>query len=359
MSQNLITNGGFDVRTKCPNRISQISLSAGWHSSGSADLFCNCSPPKSAVYAGLSFVGALLPNSGDCYSGFIVNSRYKEYITFELPQKMKKRTSYCIRFLYARSVFSGIKVDSLGIYLHKKMHKNAVMGQPIYKTTASVAIEDHPGKWTAVSFTFTCNGGERFITIGSFGNDLKKAEYVPPKMNKKNTRIFNYSRSGYYFIEDVEIIQLHNGESCQPESLPTPIVLNKPDDLPLEIDQAIEQTDTLSFTKPFVLKQLNFQLAKSNILPTSFDELDELVDYMISQPELNLIIIGHTDNLGRDKMNISLSNERAHAVAKYLIAKGIESMRLAWKGFGSKQPIADNATEEGRRKNRRVELQFK
>src|SRR5688500_6784892 len=74
-SQNLIMNGGFDIRTKCPNRISQIKLAKGWGGSGSPDLFCTCTQPKSSVYAELSFVGSLLPHNGDCYSGFIVNPR--------------------------------------------------------------------------------------------------------------------------------------------------------------------------------------------------------------------------------------------------------------------------------------------
>src|SRR4051812_49776933 len=106
-------------------------MADGWLCSGSPDLFCTCSPSKSAVYAGLNFVGTLKPFSGDCYAGFIVNPRYKEYLTFELPVKMRRRSTYCLRFLYARSIFSGVKADSLGILLHKEIYKNAVNGQPM------------------------------------------------------------------------------------------------------------------------------------------------------------------------------------------------------------------------------------
>jgi len=349
-SQNLISNGGFDILTKCPNRISQIKLATGWLSSGSPDLFCTCTQPKSAVYAGLSFVGSLLPHSGDCYSGFIVNPQYKEYLTYELPEKMRKRRTYCIRFLYARSVFSGVKVDSLGIYLHK----NAVRGQPMHKKHTAVQIVDHPGVWTSVSFTFTCRGGERFITIGSFGDDLKKVEHISSKKNRKNVRIFNYARSGYYFIEDVELIQLRNGETCLPVSLP----MDTAAALPVVAEQPVEQADTLSPIRPFVLQQLNFETNKSDILPSSFDELDELADHLISQPELHLLIMGHTDNRGNEKMNMELSEARAHAVADYLVSKGVTREHLTWKGFGRTRPVADNATEDGRGRNRRVEFQF-
>jgi OOP family OmpA-OmpF porin len=354
-SQNLIGNGGFDIHTKCPNRISQIRFATGWTSSGSPDLFCTCTQTKSAVYAALSFVGSLLPHSGDCYSGFIVNPQYKEYLTYELSQKTRRRRTYCIRFLYSRSAFSGVKVDSLGIYLHKKMYDNAVRGQPMHQKTAAVKIVDHPGVWKAVSFTFTCKGGERYITIGSFSNDLRKVECLSSKKYKKNVRIFNYVRSGYYFIDDIELVSLHNGETCLPVSLPvdTPVII------PVTVEPPAEQIDTAITARLFVLHELNFETNKSEILPTSFDELNELADHLMSQQELSLFIMGHTDNRGNKKINMQLSEARAHAVANYLFLKGITRERLRWQGFGDSKPVASNTTEDGRRRNRRVEFQLR
>jgi OOP family OmpA-OmpF porin len=348
-SSNLIKNGGFDIRSRCPNRISQLKLATGWVGSGSPDLFCTCTPSKSSVYAELSFVGSLLPYNGECYSGFIVNPRYKEYLVYELPEKLRRRKTYCIRFLYARSEFSGLKVKTLGIYLHKEMHENSARGQPIQKKAITVPVSDHPGVWTAVSFTFTCKGGERFITLGSFDDNFEK---ILPKKNPKNTRIFNYTFSGYYFIEDVQLVPLRKGETCLPVFLPadttvTPIV-SEPE----------EHVDTIIPAKPFVLQQLNFETAKSDILPSSFDELDELADCLIGQPEMNLLIMGHTDDRGDERMNMRLSEARAYAVADYLASKGVTRGRLTWKGFGPTRPVADNTTEEGRAKNRRVEFQF-
>src|SRR4051812_30217086 len=201
-THNLITNGGFDQIEKCPTGISQLKLATGWFSSGSPDLFCTCANSKSVIYPKLSFVGSLLPYSGDCYCGFIVNPQYKEYVTYALEKKIRRRKTYCISFLYSRSAFSGMKIGSLGIYLHKEMYSNAKRGQPMYNKTAKVQIADHPGIWSSASFTFVSRGGEKFITIGSFEKDLSKAEYVSSNQNKKNARIFNYGRSGYYFIED-------------------------------------------------------------------------------------------------------------------------------------------------------------
>jgi outer membrane protein OmpA-like peptidoglycan-associated protein len=78
---------------------------------------------------------------------------------------------------------------------------------------------------------------------------------------------------------------------------------------------------------------------------------------MKENPTLKVQISGHTDNIGKAADNLTLSNNRAQAVVKYLVGKGIEVGRLTFKGFGATKPVADNATEEGRAQNRRTELQ--
>jgi OmpA-OmpF porin, OOP family len=305
------------------------------------------------VYPAMSFVGSLQPYSGDCYCGFIVSQQYKEYLTFELPKKMRRSKTYCISFLYARSAFSAMKVQTLGVFLHKEMYSNAVRGRPMGNQTAKVQVEDRPGVWSAASFTFHCRGGERFLTIGSFGNDLGKSEFGVERQNKNNFRIFNRKVSGYYFIEDIKLIALEEGESC------LPVVLSRDTvhDLPSAPPVPEPHTDTI-MPAPFILQQLNFETSKSDILPSSFDELDGLASYMLGQPQLNLFIMGHTDDRGQEQSNLSLSESRAKEVASYLIQKGISVHRLRWHGFGQTRPIASNATEDGRRDNRRVEFLF-
>ena len=69
-------------------------------------------------------------------------------------------------------------------------------------------------------------------------------------------------------------------------------------------------------------------------------------------------ISGHTDNVGNDNANQLLSEQRAKAVYEFLVNEGCDPKLLQWKGYGKNKPIADNQTEEGRQKNRRVELRF-
>jgi outer membrane protein OmpA-like peptidoglycan-associated protein len=73
---------------------------------------------------------------------------------------------------------------------------------------------------------------------------------------------------------------------------------------------------------------------------------------------MRIELSGHTDSKGSDKYNLKLSKERAEAVFNYLVSKGIDEKRLTHKGYGAKQPIADNATDAGRAKNRRVEFKI-
>jgi len=106
-----------------------------------------------------------------------------------------------------------------------------------------------------------------------------------------------------------------------------------------------------------VFDPVYFDVNKTNISPTAAKALDRNGDILKKNPEIKVEIGGHTDSGGPEKVNQKISEKRALSVKKYLMDKfGIEENRLVVKGYGSTRPIADNKTEEGRAKNRRVEL---
>ena len=99
-----------------------------------------------------------------------------------------------------------------------------------------------------------------------------------------------------------------------------------------------------------------FATNKSDITPNSQLAIDKLVKIFTEYPETNILVEGHTDNVGADAYNMTLSEKRANAVGSALKKSGLAPGRLTVKWYGESQPKADNATAEGRALNRRVEF---
>ncbi len=101
---------------------------------------------------------------------------------------------------------------------------------------------------------------------------------------------------------------------------------------------------------------IEFETGSATIRPSSYKLLNEIFESAVVAEGLKLGVYGHTDNKGSDAINQPLSEQRANAVRDYLLKKGIVENRVEAKGFGSSKPIADNNTEAGKSKNRRVEI---
>ena len=106
------------------------------------------------------------------------------------------------------------------------------------------------------------------------------------------------------------------------------------------------------------LKNLNFESAKYDIKQKYYTDLNDIFGYLKQEKNINIEIAGHTDNIGDEVYNQKLSNDRALSVKSFLVQKGIDSKRIKCVGYGEQQPIADNSTEFGREKNRRIEIRI-
>lgn len=148
----------------------------------------------------------------------------------------------------------------------------------------------------------------------------------------------NVSKPGYLFYS--ENFSLKDGAD-----------INKP----FLMDVPLQPIDTGGVV---ILKNVFFETNKFDLKEESKAELDKLVAFLKNNPTLKIELRGHTDNVGDDKSNQVLSENRAKSVYSYLIANGIAKERLAYKGYGETKSIATNETPEGRAQNRRTEFKI-
>lgn len=125
---------------------------------------------------------------------------------------------------------------------------------------------------------------------------------------------------------------------------------------PNENVEEIKTTTPVELKQLFILDEVLFELNSAKLNHHFTYKLDSLVTLLDENKALNITVTGHTDNTGEENFNRKLSKDRASAVTDYLIAHGISSSRIAHNGMGSSSPIFSNETEEGRRRNRRVEI---
>ena len=101
---------------------------------------------------------------------------------------------------------------------------------------------------------------------------------------------------------------------------------------------------------------ITFDTNKSNIKPNFYSTLNKVAQTLAEDNKSAILVTGYTDSTGNDSINIPLSQARAQSVANYLSGQGVSSARINAQGYGSANPIASNATADGREQNRRVEI---
>ena len=127
------------------------------------------------------------------------------------------------------------------------------------------------------------------------------------------------------------------------------------DDIPDEINQDMYLMPMVT-QATITLNNIFFDFDKSSLKQGSSAELNRLVTFLTESPAVRIKIVGHTDSVGAVEYNMRLSQRRAKSVTQYLTSKGIAANRIDTAWYGEMKPIANNETDEGRSKNRRVEM---
>ena len=167
---------------------------------------------------------------------------------------------------------------------------------------------------------------------------------------KKNYSL-NVSKDNYFFHSE-------NFSLAESEDLDKPFILEiflQP--IPPSVPGSTVTTTTSTIeAAPIVLRNVFFETGSASLQDISINELERLKQLLVDNPTLRIQLNGHTDNVGSDSDNMTLSENRAKAVNDYLTKGGISSSRLKYKGFGETKPIDTNDTPEGRQRNRRTEF---
>jgi OmpA-OmpF porin, OOP family len=125
--------------------------------------------------------------------------------------------------------------------------------------------------------------------------------------------------------------------------------VEEPEEIVVEVDEEAGRVE--------LREMILFETGSAEILPQSYPLLNQIARVLNENPQVELVRIeGHTDNQGGAAYNLDLSQRRAESVRTSLIERGVDEDRLLAEGFGLTRPVADNATEEGRADNRRVEM---
>lgn len=343
VAQNLIPNPGFDELF--PNRNSMYP----WVKINTVDYFLESTKisNKKTNKVDKNFI-LRKARSSPAYIGLRIQTNYREFIQIKIDKPLVAGHHYRFEMYMVPSDHCDYYVKSLGVSFYN--NKNAYASDNIVKKFQPQVLffnkkglkNENGSFWKLYTADFIAKGNEQYITIGEFSKRQSQ------RLVSKKFRIVNFkTKEAYIYLDDISLIDL--------DAKVEEAIVEKNEDLP-EVNYVAE---ALTENKKIVLHNIIFDYNSAKLKSESYAELQLLLDYMNNNLQVEIEIIGHTDNIGDAIYNQRLSNLRAKAVYDYLVSNKINKNRLSYTGKGFDEPIADNNTAEGRNQNRRVEIKIK
>ncbi len=208
---------------------------------------------------------------------------------------------------------------------------------PVYPQVKWAEIVETQGEWLKISMAFKADKAYKYFLFGNFSFDsdasmkINMSDEERRRLDEQNNRLSfwqNTKRIAYYLFDDFSIEE-DNGEA---------------------IEQSLLKEKKYTFQSAVL-----FDTGKSDLKPESEASVGQLAEVLQKNPSLKVEIGGHTDDVGDDASNQTLSEQRAQAVFNALIANGVTASQITWKGYGETRPAAANDSDAGRQKNRRVD----
>jgi outer membrane protein OmpA-like peptidoglycan-associated protein len=345
---NLVPNADFHSFQRCPEKYTIIPKSYfvdNWTmpTGGTPDYFNVCSY-EAGVPA--NWVGHLNPRKGYGYVG-LIGGRYttnygkvsevREYIQSELKTPMMANQVYYVRFFVSLAGYSRYALDGMGISFSDTLVdlNNYIERLPLVEHIGNPSGNylDKKGQWMKIEGYYTAKGTERYIILGNFKSDN----------DTKEKDMFTRSdlNCSYYLVDDILVAPVSEKFLATNESQ--------------NVDSLSRAKDIYSMPE---FHPILFDFNQSEVNKEFKNTIVDLAEYMNLYPEVKVSLIGHTDSVGDDTYNMSLSTKRAKEVANLLAARDISKDRLKIKGKGETEPLNGNENEHQRALNRRVEIEI-
>lgn len=332
--KNLVPNGSFENFRKKSGSIKQA---IPWQQIASVDYYQEPISNDTSLSRGA--------RTGNCYAGLRFQKKYKEFLQVKLAEALHRGTTYEFEMYVRLAFWSNASLKSFGALFTKTGYKGKsdVVRSALIDSVSKKGSLISGYQWFKITGKYLADGGEKYLTIGNFSPNVKK------DMIRMNVFKLGF-KEAYYFVDDVSLIK----QKEIVEKVKVEIVGS----FNLEAqDSVLEVRKNIRVGEKVQLKNIFFENGRYYLLPESYSELNKLVQYLLRNPQMEVQINGHSDNAGSKAKNQRLSEQRAREVFEYLIKKGVQN-KLYFKGYGSSLPIADNETDIGRAKNRRVEFEI-
>lgn len=332
--KNIVPNGSFENYRK---KTGSIKQAIPWQQIASVDYYQEpISNDTSSQKGG---------RTGNCYAGLRFQKKYKEFLQVKLAEPLHRGTTYEFEMYIRLAFWSNASLKSFGALFSKIGYKskNDVVKSALIDSVSKKGSFINGYRWFKISGKYLADGGEKYVTIGNFSPNVKK------DMVRMNVFKFGF-KEAYYFIDDISMVKAKEVV----EKVKVEIVGSFNVDAQ---DSVLEVKKDVKVGEKIALKNIFFENARYYLLPESYSELNKLAQYLLRNPQMEVQINGHSDNVGSKNKNQKISEQRAREVFEYLIKKGVQN-KMYFKGYGSLLPIASNDNDIDRAKNRRVEFEI-
>lgn len=256
-----------------------------------------------------------------------------------------------------------------GLYIGKEPDVKVILPDTLKEDT-----------WIRVEKQFVAKANDKVLVLGNFTEE-DSTQIIPFPREEKSGGYKSTSRT-YYFFDHFHLSANNYSPSCDADQRrqqiyhndvrhtttnftalfvqpPAPKMVEQAEDTPAPIVEVIKiGKDTIELNQVFELPNIRFASGEAKLLAIAHPALKALAYHLKTKPSLSVEITGHTDDQGTDEFNQELSERRANTVRNFLFAQGVNEDQISAKGSGSNAPIAENETEEGRIRNRRVEFRI-